>query len=53
MSIDELIQLMRTCSLAQVRQALERIKRQSKLAHEDSIEYQTIVTFYQLVAAQK
>ena len=47
MSPDELIQLMRTCSLAQVRKQLEIVKEKNPEA------YMTIEAFYLLAAKQK
>lgn len=47
MSVEELIQLMRTCSLADVRKVLETIKKKNPEA------YTTIKAFYTLVALKK
>ncbi len=47
MSVDELIQLMRTCSLAKVREQLERLKKK----YPES--YAVLVEFYKSVANVK
>lgn len=47
MSVEELIQLMRTCSLAKVRKTLKIIKKGAPDA------YVVLVGFYQLAAKQK
>lgn len=47
MSVDELIQLIRTCNLAQFRQELEIWKKQ------DMVEYLKLVTFFKRAAKRK
>lgn len=54
MNIEELIQLMRTCSLAKVRAELENLKhKQGQGARKAGDIYYTVVEFYQRVSERK
>lgn len=53
MTTDELIQLIRTCSIAQVRKELIKIQKKDPRDKPYPQDYLTLVDFYQNAAKQK